>query len=600
MALLLQCRNIKKDFGVHKILKQVSFDLEEGECLGLVGINGSGKTTLANIIYGSIKADGGDLLWHKEPINIGYLRQSVFYSSAQLNDLLTKDENVNKINDFLHITSMLGNRAVHSWEDQRFDGLSGGERTKLALAGVWAESPDLLILDEPTNHLDFQGTSWLISELKGYKGTIIIISHDRYFLDKTVDRILELEDGRLEEYKGNYSYYRREKEKRYQASLHAYQIQEEYKKRLNDQIRQLKGWSSKAHRESTKFDSAGNKMGTKEYKRVKAKKLDRAVKSKLKRLERLKVEGVEKPKVYGRVKFAFESEGKGGKSIIDARGIGKAFGDRTLFADSSFYIQRGERIGIFGQNGCGKTTLIKAFMGQESLSGSLFVSPGVRIGYVCQDVHDMTEDTRALDMFEVADRRQLGLLRTLLANMGLREQHLQKQVSDLSLGERTRLKLAKLIYHDYDLLILDEPTNHLDLQAREQLEEALSQYEGTIILVTHDRYMLEQICEKLLVFKNGIIRRIEQEPKAYLKAYETSYQESGGADKEDISKDHKPGLAADKASKTGPMEDEILLDHELARVLARLSMAKADSQEYQDLDDQYQDLLARKKALRKK
>lgn len=563
--LLLQCRNIKKDFGIHHVLKSATFDLEEGERVGLVGKNGAGKTTLVNIIAGTIQPDAGELIWHRKDVRIGYLRQSVYYTADILNEL-------NK--EFLHISSELGVSKVYKWQAERIEFLSGGERTKLALAHIWSSNPSFLILDEPTNHLDLQGVQWLIDELKKYQGTILVISHDRYFLDQTVDRIIEIDGGTIEEYRGNYTFYRKEKRKRYESQLHAYMIQEKTMKELESNIRQLKEWSRKAHRDSTKKRvKTGNKMGTKEYYRVKAKKMDKQVKSKIKRLEKLKKEGIKRPDEEPEVFFAFNHVGTYGKRVLEASNIRKCFGSRVLFEKSSFYINRGERVGIFGPNGCGKTTLVKALLGRESIEGSLFVSPSVSIGYISQDILDLERDERALDLLSKVSRKEQGRIRTMLANLGLNETLLNKPLKCLSAGERTKLKLADLLIREYELLILDEPTNHLDLYTMEQLEEALEQYEGTILLITHDRYMLEKICNKLLVFENNQVYRFESGLADYLKKESIK----------DNAETRDNGLTREEA--------RMVIENRITEVLGRLSELEPDTPEYQELDAEFKELI---------
>jgi macrolide transport system ATP-binding/permease protein len=575
--LLFQCKNIKKDFGIHQVLKSVTFDLEEGERVGLVGKNGAGKTTLVNIIVGSLQPDGGELIWHSKDVRFGYLQQSIYYTSEMLHRLYQGQDGLKKVNDFLHFTSELGASKVYQWKDERFASLSGGERTKLALAHIWSSNPDFLILDEPTNHLDLQGVQWLIDELKGYQGTIITISHDRYFLDHTVSRILEIDNGVIEEYSGNYTFYRREKRKRYESQLHAYNVQEKYKNELEANIRQLSEWSSKAHRESTKKSrNGGNKIGTKEYFRVKAKKKDKQVKSTIKRLEKLKEEGIKKPKEEPKVHFAFKETESHGRRVLEASNIRKSFDDIILFNKSSFYIQRGERIGLFGPNGCGKTTLIKAILGQQTLDGSLFVSPSLNIGYISQDVLDLERDEKALDLLPVVSRKEQGRIRTMLANLGLNQVLLNKPLKSLSAGERTKLKLANLLMREYNMLVLDEPTNHLDLYTREQLEDALEEYEGTILLVTHDRYMLEKICDKLLVFEEKRILRFESGLSDYLKRDNTS----------DSTETTDEGLTQEEA--------QMILENRISEVLGKLSDLEPGTPEYQDLDAEFKELIARR------
>ncbi|HHY81598.1 MAG TPA: ABC-F type ribosomal protection protein [Clostridiales bacterium] len=572
--LLLQCRNIKKDFGIHEVLKSINLDLEAGERVGLVGKNGAGKTTLANIIYGAVQPDQGEVIWHSRNIRIGYLRQSVYYTSELLHDLYQEHDS-SDISEFLHIAGELGADKVHKWDTDRFSGLSGGEKTKLALAHIWSSKPDLLILDEPTNHLDLQGVQRLIDELESYSGTILVISHDRFFLDNAVDCIWEIDNGVLQEYRGNYTFYRTEKKKRYESQLHAYEAQEKYREKLEAEIRQLKDWSARAHRESTKKGAkSGNKMGTKEYFRVKAKKMDKRVKSTVKRLERLKHEGVRRPEEEPKVSFEFYQSEARGKRVLEASNIKKSYGNRLLFDESSFYIQRGDRMGVFGANGCGKTTLVRIILGRESAEGSLFVSPSINIGYMSQDVSDLENDKKALELFDMPDRKEQGKIRTMLANLGISEILLNKPLKSLSMGERTKLKLAALLVREYDMLILDEPTNHLDLYAREQLEDALEAYEGTMLLITHDRYMLERLCDKLLVFEDNVIKRYEYGLGEYL-----------------AGKDHKARVQPAKGGLT-PEEERMLLENRISDVLSRLSQAEPDTPEYIALDMKFRELIA--------
>jgi macrolide transport system ATP-binding/permease protein len=583
--LLLQCIDIKKNFGINEVLKSVTLDLEEGERTGLVGKNGAGKTTLANIIAGNLKADEGEVRWHRKDVEIGYLRQSVFYTAELLHELCREQDVFNQAKEFLHLSSELGTEKVHQWADERFEALSGGERTKLALAHIWSAKPGLLILDEPTNHLDIQGVQWLIDELKGYPGTILVISHDRYFLDKTVNRILEIENGVIHEYKGSYTFYRNEKKKRYESRLHAYEVQKKQEEKLEQEIRRLKAWAGKAHRESTKKGAkSGNKMGTKEYFRVKAKKMDRQVKSAVKRLEKMRSEGAERPGEEPLISFEFSQKDAHGRRILEAYEIRKSFGEKVLFEESSFYLQRGERMGIYGPNGCGKTTLVRAVLGMEKVEGRLFVSPSIKIGYVSQDVLELKEEKRALDLFEVSGRKEQGRIRTMLANLGLNELLLHQPLKNLSMGERTKLKLANLLVSEYDMLILDEPTNHLDLYTREQLEDALQDYEGTILLVTHDRYMLEKICSKLLIFDERRIKRVEHGLEEYLKKQEHLNRA-----------ERAKGPQKTEKSLT-PEEERMLLENRISAVLSRLSETEPGTPDYQALDEEFRELTAKRKS----
>ncbi|WP_432661864.1 ABC-F type ribosomal protection protein [Wukongibacter baidiensis] len=572
MTVLLSCRAIKKDFGEVSVLKDVSLDIGIGERIGLVGNNGAGKTTLANIIFGSLEKDKGDIIWYQQGIKMGYLLQSTFYTSDTFNDMITSSGNKHNIGDFLEVSSHLGIENVHRWDTQRFSGLSGGEKTKLALANIWASKPGLLILDEPTNHLDFEGVQWLIEELKKYNGTIIIISHDRYFLDESVNRIVEIEDGAVNNYKGNYSFYRDEKKKRYESKLHEYMVQEKNKEKIAREIDNLKNWSAKAHKESRQ--KAKVVAGRKEHFRAKAKKKDKQVKSKIKKLEKIEIEGVKKPKTEQRINFAFNDTEKMGKRILEARDISKAYGDRVLFKDSSFYIKRGDRIGIFGCNGCGKTTLIKAIIGEEAVdSGKLFVSPSAKVSYLSQDVLDLDEGKTILELFDTLSKEKRSVARTLLANMGFDEEAINKSIKALSLGERTRIKIANLILNQNNVLILDEPTNHLDLHSREKLEETLEDYHGTILIVSHDRYMLERLCNRMLIFKDNMIQRIEYGLKEYL------------------SKLNNNGNNKKTESEYNTKEEKLVIENRIAYLLGELSKYSPEDPEYIRLDLEFKELI---------
>jgi len=570
MSVLMRCVNIKKGFGDQKVLKDINFEIRLGERIGLVGNNGAGKTTLANIIFGNIKQDEGTIIWSQEEVEIGYLLQSTFYTANTIDDMLANNKEC--IKEFFQATSHLGMDKVKNWDIEKFSGLSGGEKTKLALANIWSKKPNLLILDEPTNHLDFQGIQWLIDEIKKYDGTIIIISHDRYFLDQTAERILEIQDGVSISYKGNYTCYRNEKKLRYESQLNAYIVQQKYKQKIEKDIDRLKTWSDKAHRESSKkAEKSGVKMGTKEHYRVKAKKKDKQVKSKLKRLEKVEIEGIKKPKTDKEINFDFNNVEKKGKRVIEALNITKAYGDKVLFRDSSFYIQRGDRIGLFGGNGCGKTTLIKAIMREKNIDeGHLFLSSSAKISYMNQDVLDLDGYSSIKDVFDITSREKENEVQTLLANLGFNQSMIKKQIKNLSLGERTRVKIAQLILNNNNMLILDEPTNHLDLHSRERLEETLENYSGTILIASHDRYMLERICDKLLVFEDEKIKRIECSLKEYLE------------------KTKKEKSDKDQAN------EKLIIENRIAYIIGELTKYTPEDLEYHKLDSEFNDLVKRK------
>jgi macrolide transport system ATP-binding/permease protein len=565
--ILLKVKGLQMSFVDRIIFENINFDIKQGERIGLVGYNGTGKTTLANILFGNLAPDSGTIEMTRD-CQIGYLTQSIDYKFSNLHDTISLK------GEILEHTSQLGLNKVQLWEEERLDTLSGGEKLKLALSMVWATNPGFLILDEPTNHLDLKGVEWLVSEIEKFNGPVLIISHDRHFLDQTVKKVFELEDRKLHFYDGNYTDYRKEKQKRFEIQQHQYTTQQRYKQKIELQMDQLKNWSDKAHRDSTKQGSASERrqIGFKEYHRVKAKKMDIQVKSKMKRLQsELEKNKIEKPLEETKVQFEFNNHGKRGKRIIEAKGLKKSFKGTTLFQHTNFYINQGERIGLFGENGCGKTTLIKMLLNQEPVtSGELWKSPTLKIAYLSQDVTDLQVEKNTIDSLGLTIQAEVHHARTLLANLGLKEDIILKPVSTLSLGERTRVKLVDMLMKEYDVLILDEPTNHLDLPAREQLEKTLDDFSGTIITVSHDFYFLNKLCDRLLVFENQKIRRLE------MKAEELIY---GGI--------HKGNRA----------QELMVIENRIATVLGELSLIDPKNPRYVELDQEFNKLLKEKRSL---
>ncbi|MFE8700524.1 ribosomal protection-like ABC-F family protein [Cytobacillus sp. FJAT-54145] len=563
---MMKVIGIHKSFGDKEILKDIKFTINANERIGIVGYNGSGKTTLANILFGKIGFDKGVIETPNGSLKIGYLLQSVDYTVNDFQQVYTDLEN----HELLIHTSQLGLGNISKWNPSRAEHLSGGEKLKLSLAKVWATKPDMLILDEPTNHLDFKGLNWLVSQLKSFDGPVLIISHDRSFLDQTVNRIFEIEDRELVQYSGNYTEYREEKKKRREVQEHQYTNQQRYKAKIEQQMENLSRWSDKAHRESTKQD------GFKEYFRVKAKKMDIQVKSKLKRLEQeLEKNKIDKPKEDTKILFQFDSSGKRGKRVIEASGIGKNYGNNTLFTDSNFYIKYGERVGIIGENGAGKTTFIRLLLGEEELTkGELWKSESLKIAYLSQDVHDLPGDMSAIDSLQLSHQSEIFRARTIFANLGLKQDKIIQKVNSLSLGERIRVKLTDILMKNYDLLILDEPTNHLDLPSREQLEETLSEFTGTILTVSHDRYFLERLSDKLLIFENKQIKRFEKGLKQYL------------------------GTEKSKKSRDSHKEEELMvINNQITAILGELSFLTPGEEKYLELDHQFKQLMEMKKQL---
>lgn len=567
---LLRLLAVTKSFGELEVLKGVSLTIDPGEKIGLVGNNGAGKSTLANIIAGETSADAGSLCQDKANLTVGYLRQDKPYSRPAFAGQLQQGPG-----EFMAVAGKLGLKNVGAWEEKQLQVISGGERTKLALAQVLTASPDLLLLDEPTNHMDILGVEWLVQELGKYRGAVLIISHDRWFLDQTAGRILELEAGKVTEYAGNYSFYREEKLRRFASRLHRYQVEQREQKAIAEEINRLRQWSAKGHREAGK--ESDMRKGVKEYGRKQAKLRDRQIKSRIKLLERKKKEGLERPQDEKRPQFEFETAVRRGRRILEAVAIRKGFGERNLFTSSSFYIQRGEKVGLIGANGCGKTTLIRIILGQESLDGGeLWLSPTLRPGYLSQDEKDIGLEQSALDIMGASRKDDVTRVRTLLANMGFDAAMIEKPAKHLSLGERTRLKLAAMIEQETDFLLLDEPTNHLDLHSRELLEETLRDYTGTVIIASHDRYLLAGVCDKLLVFEDGVINRLVHGFG--------EYQQRKGRQEQDKKETAEP-------------EELLIIETKMAWLVSELGKRTPQDEEYSALDEEYRRLAQRKREI---
>ena len=507
---VLSLRHVRLSFGEKDVLRDVSFDLEAFERVGLVGGNGCGKSTLLRIAAGKETPDFGQVNYfdRKSPV---LLEQSPILPENPLGRAVQKPE-------LLRTIALLGGEAIPVGLPPQM--LSGGERTKLAVTKALLDSPGILLLDEPTNHLDFAGIASLIDLLEEIPCAMLIVSHDRYFLDRTVTRILELEDGALKEYPGNYSDYRREKSRQFEAQAHRYAEGVKRQKELETAIRQTGDWSAKAHRESTKPKTGVVKIGFKEYGRKKAKQMDKQVKSRIKRLERMKEDTGPRPREEKKVRFAISEGEKRGRRILEASGLSKAYGPNHLFSDVSFTVVRGEHAALFGPNGCGKTTFLKILTGEiPPDSGTLWKSPTVVPYLLSQDILDLPETETAMKFLTGILGNLSGEQRTQLANMGLGASELSQRIGTLSMGERMKLKLAELILSRRDFIILDEPTNYLDLYARETLGDTLSEYGGTLLVASHDVCFLEQTCDKVLAFGDCTIRRIEGSFSEYFSSF---------------------------------------------------------------------------------
>lgn len=508
-VLLFSTHQLAYILGDRTVFSDLNFTVELGEKTALVGPNGVGKTTLLRILSGSIRPTAGQVTYYKKVRTAMLVQDPVFPHGQTVAAVLRGALVRNGMDASGQVEAMLKQFGLAGLQDRPAAPLSGGEKTRLGLACVTALEPDLLLLDEPTSHLDTAHLDWLADFLREYRGTVLIVSHDRYFLDRTVTRVLELAPTGITAYSGNYTEYHRIKQARIAQDLKTYYDQEKQVKKLEQAIEQQKTWAARAHGSAT--EKARANCEYKEFYRAKAKRMDRQVKNTVKRLERMKKERIAKPKESVPVYLDFAGERRGNRLLL-AEGLHKSYGTKTLFQGVDLTLRPGEKVALVGPNGAGKTTLLRIIMGQETPDqGKLWLSPSLRLGYLAQELQDVTKGESVLaEVGKVcADTKAV---RNLLANLLFRRDDVYKPCAVLSMGERVRVALAKLLLGTYDLLLLDEPTNYLDLETREKLEEALCAFPGAIIIVSHDRYLLDRVCSTVWALED---RRLQTYPGNY-------------------------------------------------------------------------------------
>ena len=519
--IILDVNKVSKSFGFGNILNEVSFSINEGEKLGLVGNNGTGKSTLLKIIAHIEKQDNGTISIKKDA-KFEYLEQGdiadsksglcrdILYSAFEnLNEIELALKNYeskmssvldpNELNSVIEKYSNLlekftrlggyekdlqldivlnGLNIDRNLLNREFSSLSGGERTLINLAKILLSKPDLLLLDEPTNHLDITRIEWLEKFIREYKGSVIIVSHDRFFLDKTIQKVIELESGKTKIYFGNYTDFIIQKENEEVKEFQIYKVQQRKFDEMEKAIKRLKEWGKMA--DNPTF-----------FRRAKAIQSN---------LDRLRENAIEKPKEKTEYPINFKSYGRGSNEVVKIKNLSLYAGNKKLLENSNCLILNGEKVAIIGDNGTGKSTLINEIISNSN--PSIVVGSNQKIAYLSQIIEFVDKKQSLLEYFIYETGLEEVISRSVLYNFQFFKKDVSKRVGALSGGEKLRLKLAIMLQKEINLLILDEPTNHIDIETREVLEDTLSKFKGTLIFVSHDRYFINKLANKIIEFHN--------------------------------------------------------------------------------------------------
>ena len=578
--------NLSKEFEVgKKILDGLTFQVDQGERVGLLGKNGAGKTTLFKMLTGELDWDEGEI--HIAPgKGLGLISQIPVYppeytvedvlqtAFQRLHDIEKELEELTgrmagdsdpallRRYDALSAAFEAGggydtatplNKVCNGllisqdMRGQLFSSLSGGEKTRVNLARLILEDTDILLLDEPTNHLDLRATEWLEEYLDKYKGTVLAISHDRWFLDRVVKRVIEIQDGKAEFYAGNYSFYVEEKERRYQEKLKQYEKEQAKIEQLEKAAEQLRVWAYSGM--------------DKTFKRAQSME---------KRIERMRT--TDKPTKERRLDIKFGEREFRGDEVLTIKELKKSFDGRTLFDHVNLEVVGGERIALLGDNGTGKSTLLKILLGEEEPdSGKLRMGPTVKVGYLPQIIHFDRPERNLVDTMLYAQDCSTQTARNRLAAFNFRGEDVFKPVSALSGGEQSRLRLCMLMDEKINLLILDEPTNHLDIASREWIEEAVADYEGNLLFVSHDRYFIKQFATRIWMLEDGHITDFRGTFEEFRAARERAKSQSAAPVKAEPEKPKK-----EKPKRPGGTKE---LEKQVAA--AERAVAKAEERQYE-------------------
>ncbi len=587
--ILLSAQNIQKSFGTNVVLKDASLVLQDGQRLGLVGVNGCGKSTLMKIIAGLEPYDGGTLTMQKG-LRLGYLAQQgmvtpgktvleeleavfepVVAMEARLRqleqDMAHTAEDPVRLrqlgNQYDQLTRQFEESNGYGWrstvqgvlaglgfrreqQDQLAELLSGGERTRLCLGRLLLQRPDVLLLDEPTNHLDLKSIAWLEDYLLGYKGAVLLVSHDRYFMDHVCDHMAELLLGSIESYDGNYTAYIQQRVQRFEIRMKAYEMQQK--------------------------EIARQEAIIARYRSFNREKSIRAAESREKKLE--KMERLEKPVEENAIRFHFDIRRRTGEDVLMAEELKKGFNGRTLFEHVKLHLRAGDRIALIGDNGVGKSTLFKCLIGEEQFDeGTVRLGTGVDIGYYDQHQAHLHESKSVLDeVWDEFPRLEQSQVRGALGLFLFTGDDVFAPIATLSGGEKGRVALTKLMLRKDNLLLLDEPTNHLDMDSREVLEAALEDYPGTILAISHDRYFINRFATRVMVLEQGGV-------KEYLGNYDDYFEKINRGQEPDGDLPQITRTAQDKEKRRSREATQRLKALKAAVAQAEAAVAQAEQEQ---------------------
>ena len=590
----ISVKNLVKFFVIgENLLDGLTFEIQEGERVAILGRNGCGKTTLLKILTGEMDYDDGEvyvnpnkrlgLISQIPHFPEGFLVEDVLHSAfADLWNIRMRMEAIEKqmqsgsdselLREYDRLTAAFqagggyetdvetdkicnGLGITRQQRQQEFDSLSGGEKTRVNLARLLLEKTDILRLDEPTNHLDLRSVEWLESYVNTFKGTVVVISHDRYFIDRVAQRVIEITDGHAEFYSGNYSFYMDEKQARFDLQMKQYEQEQAKLKQLGFTVERMKGWG------------------------INNRTLYRRAMSIQHRMERIRK--TEKPKKERTMKASFGEKDFSGDVVFKIKGLSKSFGEHALLSDVNLNVEGGERIALLGDNGSGKTTFLSCLLGDESCQGKIQFGPTVKVGYLPQILHFDHPERSLYDTMLYEKNCTPQTARDRLGAFLFQGEDVFKTVGTLSGGEQSRLRLCMLMDEKINLLILDEPTNHLDIASREWVEAAIEEFEGTLLFVSHDRYFIEKFAERIWLLQDGMIRDFPcgyQKYRSILEHEAALKAESPAAPKQ---KKEKPkGGTKDSEKRLRALEREIeKQEQSIAALDKQIEEAASDYQE---------------------